>query len=142
MCEASSLTFKMGRLTFFAPVVYKNQINCVDLMDLVCTTAIGFIEGGWRVYKTGEVSAFFAHDEDMKIFEEKYNRIRDIHGYSLTGNLKEHANIAETDYEVLLDEIIALGDKVAKKISRTMTVEKKFVMDRLDRLRDWRNEFI
>jgi hypothetical protein len=141
MCEASSLTFKMGRLTFFAPVVYKNQINCVDLMDLVCTTAIGFIEGGWRVYKTGEVSAFFAHDEDMKIFEEKYNRIRDIHGYSLTGNLKEHANIAETDYEVLLDEIIALGDKVAKKISRTMTVEKKFVMDRLDRLRDWRNEF-
>lgn len=142
MCEASNLTFKMGKLTFFEPVVYKNQVNCVDLMDLVCTTAIGFVEGGWRVYKTGEVSAFFAHDEDMKTFEEKYNRIRDIHGYSLTGNLKEHANITETDYEVLLDEIIVLGDKVAKKISRTMTIEKKFVMDRLDRLRDWRNEFV
>jgi len=142
MCEASNLTFKMGKLTLFEPVVYKNQINCIDLMDLVCTTAIGFIEGGWRVYKTGEVSAFFANDVDMQTFEQKYNRVRDIHGYSLTGNLKEYAQITEGDYEILLDEIIALGDKLAKKVSRTMTIEKKFIMDRLDRLRDWRNEFI
>lgn len=142
MCEASSITFKMGKLTLFEPVVYKSQVECVDLADLVCTTAIGFIEGGWRVYKTGEISAFFEHDEEMKSFEEKYNRIRDIHGYSLTGNLKEFANVAETDYEVLLDEVINLGDKIAGKISRKMTIEKKFVMDRLDRLRDWRNEFV
>ena len=142
LCEASSLTFKMGKLTMFEPVVFKNQVNCVDLIDLVCTTAIGFIEGGWRVYKTGEVSAFFEHDEEMKSFEKKYNKIRDIHGYSLTGNLKEYAKITETDYEVLLDEVIVLGDKIVKKITRSMTVEKKFMMDRLDKIRDWRNEFI
>ncbi len=142
MCEASSLTFKMGKLKFFEPVVYKNQIDCLDLIDLVCTTAIGFIEGGWRVYKTGEVSAFFAHDEIMQTFETNYNRIRDIHGYSLTGNLMEHAKIAETDYEALLDKTITIGEKIAKSISRTMTIEKKFVMDRLDRIRDWRNEFV
>jgi len=142
MCEASSLTFKIGRLTLFEPIVYKNQIDCVDLLDLACTTAIGFIEGGWRVYKTGEVSAFFAYEGDMKKFEETYNRVRDIHGYSLTGNLREYANITETDYELLLDEVVALGDKVVSKVSRTMTVEKKFIMDRLDRLRDWRSEYI
>lgn len=142
MCEASSLTFRIGRLTLFEPIVYKNQVNCVDLLDLACTTAIGFIEGGWRVYKTGEVSAFFAHEGDMKEFEETYNRVRDIHGYSLTGNLKEYAGITETDYELLLNKVVALGDKVVSKVSRTMTIEKKFIMDRLDRLRDWRNEFI
>lgn len=142
MCEASNLTFKMGKLTLFEPIVYKNQIHCTDLIDLVCTTAIGFIEGGWRVYETGEISAFFTQSDELKEFEDKYNRVRDIHGYSLTGNLKEYANITETDYELFLDEVVKLGDKVVKKISKSMTIEKKFVMDRLDKLRDWRNEFV
>jgi hypothetical protein len=142
MCEKASLTFKMGKLTVFEPIVYKQQVNCLDMADLVCTTAIGFIEGGWRVYKSGECTAFFKHDADMQDFEDKYNRIRDIHGYSLTGNLQEYAEIAETDYEVLMDDVIKLGDRIVKLIVGKMTVEKKFMMDRLDRLRDWRNEFV
>jgi hypothetical protein len=142
LCEASGLTFKVGKLTLFEPIVTKQQIQCADLCDVLFTTVIGFVEGGWMVYKTGEVSAFFSSEDDVAEFEKGYNRIRDIHGFSLTGNLKEHADIGETDYEVLLDSVIEQGSKVVKKISKTLTVEKKYFLDRLDRLRDWRNEFI
>lgn len=142
LCEASSLTFKIKNLVLFEPMVTKSQLRCSDLADLVVTTVLGFVEGGWRVYETGNVSAFFASETDMQDFEDSYNRIRELHGFALTGNLKEHASIVESDYEVMLDEIIEKGDRLVKKISKGMTIEKKFVMDRLDRMRDWRNEFI
>jgi hypothetical protein len=141
LCEASSLTFSIGKLSVFKPVVSKQQLSCEDLLEVVVKTAIGFVEGGWRVYSTGDVSSFFEHEDKFAEFEEKYSYIRSIHGYSLCGNLRDHTEITENDYEGVLDAALAIGTALAQKIPRNNYNERKFVTDRMDRIRDWKCEF-
>lgn len=142
LCDKARLTFKIGNLCLFSPVVLKKQLQATDLCELVVETALGFIEGGWRVYKNKTLSSFFV-DEDLFVeFETAYNHIRSIHGFSLTGNLRRHADIDENQYELKLDETISLGTKLLKKFGSTVTFERKFVSDRLDKIHDYRNEFV
>jgi hypothetical protein len=141
MCSASSLTFKMGNVHLFAPVVESKQLMAGDIFEAFYETASGFLKGGWRVYKTGEVSAFFMEDEKINDFDDMYNRIRGWHGYAKTGNLSKYTEIDDNDYDVKLHEAIDLGSEVLKRIPRSQTFERRYISDRLDQLRDYLSEF-
>lgn len=142
LCDKAKLTFSIGNMVLFTPFVTKKQLVANDLCELVLETALGFIEGGWRAFSNKSISSFFL-DEDLFIeFENAYNSIRSIHGFSLTGNLRKFAEIDENEYELKLDAAIELGNKMLKKLGSESSFERKFISDRLDKIHDYRNEFV
>lgn len=142
LCDKAKLTFSIGNMTLFAPYVTKRQLAACDLGELVLETALGFLEGGWRAYSNKSISAFFLEEDLFLDFEKMYNDIRSIHGFSLTGNLRKFADIDENEYELKLDGAIKVGEALLKKLGSESSFERKFISDRMDKIHDYRNEFV
>jgi hypothetical protein len=141
MCATADLTFKMGNVSLFSPIVSKRQLAAGDVFEAFYEAVSGFMKGGWRVYQTGEVSAFFMEDDKISEFDQMYNEIRSFHGYALAGNLREYTDIDDNEYEARLKKAIEFGDNLLKFIKRSQTFERKYVSDRMDKLRDNETEF-
>jgi len=141
LCATSDLTFKMGNVSLFTPIVASKQLVAGDVFEAFYEAVSGFMKGGWRVFQTGEVSAFFMEDDRIADFENRYNQIRSWHGYALTGNLREFTEIDDNAYEAHLRDAITAGDSILKVVSRSQTFERKFITDRMERLRDYETEF-
>lgn len=141
MCATADLTFKVGNVALFTPIVSKRQLAAGDVFEAFYEAVAGFMKGGWRVYQTGEVSAFFVEDDNINEFDKMYSEIRSLHGYALTGNLIQYSSIDDNEYECRIKKAIEFGDNLSKSIKRTQFFEKKYVTDRLDRLRDYEIEF-
>jgi hypothetical protein len=141
MCATADLTFKMGNVSLFSPIVSKKQLAAGDVFEAFYEAVSGFMKGGWRVFQTGEVSAFFMEDDKVSEFDRMYNEIRSFHGYALAGNLREYTDIDDNEYEARLKKAIEFGDNLLKFIKGSQTFERKYVSDRMDRLRDNETEF-
>jgi hypothetical protein len=141
MCATADLTFKMGNVSLFSPIVSKKQLAAGDVFEAFYEAVSGFMKGGWRVFQTGEVSAFFMEDDKVSEFDRMYNEIRSFHGYALAGNLREYTDIDDNEYEARLKKAIEFGDNLLKFIKRSQTFERKYVSDRMDKLRDNETEF-
>jgi hypothetical protein len=141
MCATADLTFKMGNVSLFSPIVSKRQLAAGDVFEAFYEAVSGFMKGGWRVYQTGEVSAFFMEDDKISEFDQMYNEIRSFHGYALAGNLREYTDIDDNEYEARLKKAIEFGDNLLRFIKRSQTFERKYVSDRMDKLRDNETEF-
>lgn len=142
MCSTANLNFKIGDVCLFSPIVSKRQLSSSDVFEAFYEAISGFMKGGWRVYKTGEVSSFFMEDDKVSEFDRLYNEIRSWHGYALAGNLREYTDIDDNDYEQRLNSAIELGENLLSFIKRSQTFERKYVSDRMDRLRDNLTEFV
>jgi len=140
MCDASNLTFTLGGYKIFEPRVIEATIGPLELLDVVASCVIEFVEGGYAAFQSRNPKAFFMLDVTTREFELKYDKVRDLHGYAITGNLGEYTSMTDNDYEQLLDTTIASGDAIINR-SKRMTPERKFIMDRLERMRAWRTEF-
>jgi hypothetical protein len=141
MCATADLNFKLGNVSLFSPIVAKKQIGAGDVFEAFYEAVAGFMKGGWRVYQTGEVSAFFMEDDKISEFDRMYNEIRSWHGYALAGNLREYTEIDDNEYESRLTKAIEFGDNLLKFVKRSQTFERKYVSDRMDKLRDNLTEF-
>lgn len=142
LCDKAKLTFSIGNVTLFTPFVSKRQLVANDLCELIMETALGFIEGGWRAFSNKSISAFFVEEDLFVEFENMYNDIRSIHGFSLTGNLRKFAGIDENEYELKLDAALKIGGKMLLKLGSESSFERKFISDRMDKIHDYRNEFV
>jgi hypothetical protein len=141
MCATADLTFKVGNVSLFSPIVTKKQLAAGDVFEAFYEAVSGFMKGGWRVFQTGDVSAFFMEDDRVSEFDRMYNEIRSWHGYALTGNLLEYTDIDDNEYEARLKKAIEFGDNLLKSISRSQPFERKYVSDRMERIRDNETEF-
>lgn len=141
MCATADLTFKMGNVALFSPIVSKKQLEAADVFEAFYEAISGFMKGGWRVFQTGDVSAFFVEDDKISEFDSMYNNLRSWHGYAIAGNLREYTEITDNDYEEKLKKAITFGEGLLKVIKRTQIFERKYVSDRLDKLRDNETEF-
>jgi len=100
MCATADLTFKMGNVSLFSPIVSKKQLAAGDVFEAFYEAVSGFMKGGWRVFQTGEVSAFFMEDDKVSEFDRMYNEIRSFHGYALAGNLREYTILMTTNMKL------------------------------------------
>ncbi len=141
LCSTASLTFTLGNVSLFTPIVAKKQLAAGDVFEAFYEAFSGFLKGGWRVYTTGEVSSFWTEDDDITDFEEDYNKICSYQGYAISGNLREYTKMTENDYELLLKNAIGKGDALLKKIPRSQTFEHRHIGDRLDRIRKYETEY-
>lgn len=141
MCSTANLEFKMGNVTLFSPIIIKKQLAAGDVFEAFYEAVSGFMKGGWRVFQTGEVSSFFIEDDKFTQFDSMYNEIRSWHGYALTGNLTKYTDIDENEYENRLKKAIEFGENLLRSIKRTQPFERKYISDRLDRIRDNETEF-
>lgn len=141
MCATADLTFKMGNVSLFSPIVVKRQLAASDVFEAFYEAVSGFMKGGWRVFQTGEVSDFFMEDDKVSEFDLMYNQLLSWHGYALAGNLREYTDIDDNEYESCLIKAIEFGDGLLKIIKRSQTFERKYVSDRVNRLRDSQTEF-
>ncbi len=141
MCSTAGLTFKMGNVSLFSPIVTKKQLAAGDVFEAFYEAVSGFMKGGWRVFKTGEVSAFFMEDDKIAEFEKRYNNIVSWQGYAITGNLRKYTEIDENEYESYLKKSIESGEALLNVVQRSQTFERKYITDRLDRIRNHDVEF-
>jgi hypothetical protein len=141
MCSTANLSFKLGQVALFEPLVTKKQLAAGDIFEAFYEAASGFLKGGWRVYQSGELSAFFIEDGDIAKYETLYNDITSWHGYALAGNLLEYTDIDENEYENRLNQAITLGENLLQAIKRSQIFEYKYVSERNDRLRLKLTEF-
>jgi hypothetical protein len=136
MCSTANLTFKLGSVNLFTPIVSKKQLASADVLEAFYEAVSGFMKGGWRVFKTGEVSSFFVEDDKVTEFDQQYNQVKMWHGYAIAGNLREYTDIDDNEYEDRLNKTLEMGDNLLKSIKNSQTFEKKYVQDRMDKLRD------
>lgn len=144
MCSASRLTFSAGNLQLFAPVAYPNQITATSFMDAVVNTVISFLEGGYRVFCTRKLSAFFFCETEVLEFERKFAICNDYSGYISTGNLLEMKNVTEEEYMKLMNEAIDMGSKILESMifRKEKNSPEKLSLDRkLFCLRNWRSDY-
>ena len=135
MCTTSDLTFKVGNVALFSPIVSKKQVSSGDVFEAFYESVSGFMKGGWRVFQTGEVSAFFMEDDQITLFDNKYSSLIALHGYAIAGNLIKFAGIEDNEYEAKLLATIEEGTKILARIKRSQTYERKYLSDRVDQLR-------
>lgn len=141
LCSATGLDFKLGNVPLFSAVAAKKQIVAADVFEAFYEAVSCFLRGGWRVYKTGEASAFFTDDDKITEFEKLYTAIRQNHGFAIAGNLQEFTELDDNAYDKSLKDAIEIGDGLMKSIKRTQTMERKYVSDRLDKIREYDTEF-
>jgi hypothetical protein len=142
LCSTANLSFKLGNVSLFTPIVSKKQLAAGDVFESFYEAMSGFVKGGWRVFHTGEVSAFFMEDDKITEFDNSYNQIRAWHGYAIAGNLREYTEIDDNEFENRLTKTIVMGDNLLLSIKRSQTFERKYVQDRMDRLRDNLTDFV
>jgi hypothetical protein len=141
LCSTANLDFKIGNVKLFTPMVQKKQLAAGDVFEAFYESVAGFMKGGWSVYKNGKISSFFL-EEDIGEFETMYAKLKSMHGYAIAGNLEEYTDLDQNTYEVKLQEAISLGENLYRKLKKGETFERKFLSDRLDRLRDNMTEFV
>lgn len=147
LCSAHGLTFKLGNVSLFTPTVSKKQLEAVDIFEVFYEALVGFVKGGHQVFKTGQVSAFWQENGDMTSFELKYDVIRQMKGYAMSGNLLQYSKEKldevwdDNCFEQKCDEAIKLGQSILKKIGTHATFERKYVSDRVEKLQDVSSEF-
>jgi hypothetical protein len=141
MCSTADLTFRVGAVPVFTPMVLKRQLAATDVFDAFYEAISGFMKGGWRAFKTGEISAFFFEDDKLSDFDEAYNEIRSVHGYAISGNLREYTDFDDNDYDARLRKAVELGEDLLRSVPKHQTFERKYVSDRLDKVRDCMVEF-
>lgn len=141
MCATADLTFKLGNVRLFSPIVMKRQLASVDIFEAFYEAVSGFMKGGWRVFQTGEVSAFFMEEDKISEFDKMYNELRSLYGYAIAGNLREYTSTDDNEYDMKLKEAIEFGSNLLHFIKKDQVFERKYVSDRLERLRDNESEF-
>lgn len=141
MCSTANLTFKLGDVTLFTPIVSKKQLAASDVFEAFYEAVSGFMKGGWRVFHTGEVSSFFMEDDEISKFDSLYNAIQSWHGYALAGNLRSYTEIDENEYDSRIKKAIEFGETLMAKVKRSQTFERKYLSDRIDRMRNQDTEF-
>jgi hypothetical protein len=147
LCSAHGLTFKIGNVSLFTPTISKKQLEATDIFEVFYEALTGFVKGGHEVFRTGQVSAFWQENGDMTDFEVKYDMIRRMKGYAMTGNLLQYSQekLGETwddnCFEQKCEEVIKLGQSILSKIGTRTTFERKYVSDRVEKLQDISSEF-
>lgn len=141
MCATADLTFKVGNVSLFTPIIAKRQLAAGDVFEAFYEAVSGFMKGGWRVFHTGDVSAFFMEDDKIAEFDKFYSEIRSWHGYALAGNLREYTEIDDNEYQSRLTKSLEVGANLLKTIKKSQVFEWKYISDRVDRLRDYEVEF-
>jgi hypothetical protein len=141
LCETTGVEFKLGNVHLFTPVVTKKQLAAGDVFEAFYEAATGFIKGGYRVYQTGEVSSFYTEDDRFTEFDRKFNQIKSWHGYAICGNLQQYTEIDDNEYDKFVAEAIEFGDNLMKSVKRSETFERKYLGDRLNKIRDYHVEF-
>jgi len=141
MCATADLTFKLGNVHLFSPMVIKRQLAAADIFEAFYEAVSGFMKGGWRVFQTGEVSAFFMEEDKIAEFDKMYNELRSLYGYAIAGNLREYTSTDDNEYDKKLKTAIEYGANLLHYIKKDQTFERKYVSDRLERLRDNESEF-
>jgi hypothetical protein len=141
LCSAAHLKFSVGKVDLFTPMVLKRQLAASDVLEAFYEAISGFLQGGWRVFNSGEISSFFLEDDLVKEFEDAYNAIKVWHGYALAGNLLEYTDIDENEYDLRLNGAIEKGQNLYDTMSKRNVFERNYIRDRVDRLREFYVEF-
>lgn len=141
LCSASAITFKLGDVAVFAPCVEGKQVAAADVFEAFFETVLGFVKGGWRVFRTGSLSSFYRDSFEFDEFDALYNTVRKQQSYALAGNLAD-VDTNENDYDLLLEEAIRKGETLLKKSDGKLSFERNYVSVKLDKIRDYSAEFI
>ena len=140
LCSAAAISFKIGDVDLFAPVVESKQIAAVDVFDAFFETVVGFVKGGWRVFHTGDITTFYRDNQEYDLFDTLYNQVRQAHSYALAGNLSD-IDTNESDYVLLLEKAIKSGETLLKKTAGKQSFERNYISIKLDKIRDHDSEF-
>jgi hypothetical protein len=147
MCSAHSLSFSLGGVELFSPVVSSKQLNAADIIEVFYEALVGFVKGGHRVFKTGEVSSFYTENSDIEDFSSRYDVLRALRGYAISGNLLEYSKSIggyvwdDNEFDLKCQEAIDIGQSILKIIGAKPTFERKFISDRVEKLQEIHVEF-
>lgn len=140
MCEASNLTFSLGRFKLFSVEAQKKHVTSMDLLDAFANTVFYFVEGGYRVFTTGSLSPLIYSDFEAKQFDDDCNLCERYAEFSKTGDLERLGEVSTNEFDNLLLNSIDKGNQL---MNMTHSVSEKSVFrSRLDRLRRIQTELI
>jgi len=140
MCEASNLTFSLGKFKLFSIEAQKKHVTAMDLVDAFANTVFYFVEGGYRVFMTGSLVPLIYSDFEAKSFDDDCNRCERLAEFAKTGDLERLGSTTSNVFDNLLLNTIDLGHQL---MNMTHSVSEKAVFrSRLDRLKRIQTELI
>jgi hypothetical protein len=106
LCDLSRFNLDFNGMRVFTMETYHKHVKASDLVDAIINTVTFFIEGGYWLFKTGNIDHFMYGDKQISDLETEYFEIKGLINHVKTGNLEKYSGISENDFAFRLENII------------------------------------
>lgn len=107
LCDLSRFNVDMNGLRVFSLEAYHKHVKATDLIDALISTMTFFIEGGYWLFKKGNLNHFMYNDQQINDLEAEYFEVKGLINHVKTGNLEKFAGMSENDFAYKLESVIS-----------------------------------
>lgn len=139
LCEASDLTFDIGRFRVFAPSLKAAHATASDVVDAVLGTVTMFAEGMYMSFQTGSFTPMLMNNHEVAALDTEYMNILQWWPLVKNGNLQRMKDISDHEFT---NRAAALGKKFKKLLPTLTGIDKKLIGDKIYRLAEIENDLV
>lgn len=139
LCDISHLTFNIGQFKLFSPELCEKHMTAFDIADAIFETVIFFTEGAYLCYQSKSIQPLLVNDRMAMELDTEFAQIISWYDLVKNGNLKKFADISDQEFERRLNR---LSTSLINLSSSLKGLDKKLVMDKVQRILNVQNEFI
>lgn len=121
LCDLNNFTFDVNGIRVFSIEAQKRHVKMTDFVSAVLDTVYYFAQGGYTIFRDGNIDYFLYSDTDAQKFTEQVAKIKELANYAKNGNLDKHGGgITENDFAELLDDTIDKSMLMIKRCESKM----------------------
>jgi len=139
LCDASSLTFNIGKFKAFTPELCEKHTTAFDAADAIFETVIFFTEGAYLCFKTRSLRPLLVNDRTAMELDTEFARITAWFDLVRNGNLKKFEKVSDQEFERRLNHLSASLINLSHSLKG---LDKKLVMDKVQKVLSMQNDFV
>lgn len=139
LCDVSQLTFNLGQFKLFAPLLCDKHMSAFDVADAIFETVIFFTEGAYLCFQSGSLRPLLVNDRTAMELDAEYAQITAWFELVRNGNLKKFSELSDQEFERRLNR---LSTSLLNLSQSLKGLDKKLVMDKLQRVLSMQNDFV
>jgi hypothetical protein len=139
LCDASSVTFELGKFKIIAPDLCEKHATAWDLADAVFETIMFFTEGAYMCFQTGSLQPLLVNDRTAMELDTEYAQVISWFDLVRNGNLKKFAEISDQEFERRLNRLSTSLQNLSTSLKG---IDKKLVLDKFQKILSIQNDYV
>jgi hypothetical protein len=139
LCDVSDVTFSVGAYKLFAPKLCDEYTTVTDIAEAIFETVVFFTEGAYLCFQNGSIKPFLINDRTAMELDAEYATITSWYELVRNGNLNKFEKVSDHEFEKRLNR---LSTSLLNLSQSLKGLDKKLVMDKLQRVLSMQNDFV